>query len=73
MKTPQKLVNREYGEESGDDSSDAEGRISPLTNDYYSREPVGAIKQEATGDETVQPDEIQPNEGGQEDEHLQEV
>ena len=61
------LVTREYGAESVDETSDAEGRISPLPNDYYSREPVGAIKQEATGDETVQPDEIQPNEGGQED------
>jgi hypothetical protein len=61
------LVNREYGAESEDESSDAEGRISPLTNDYYSRELVGAVKREATEDEAVQSDEIQPNEGGQED------
>ena len=61
------LVNREYGAESEDESSDAEGRISPLTNDYYSRELVGAVKRKATEDEAVQSDEIQPNEGGQED------
>ena len=60
------LVTREYGAESVDETSDAEGRISPLPNDYYAREPVEAVKQEAMEDEAVQSDGKQSDEGGQE-------